>query len=155
MGYYESRVAATIVYFLERFLETHELGIVLGADAPLEILPKMVRIPDASFIRWDQFPDRRLPRESILTLAPDLAVEVLSQSNTEGEMERKLQDYFAANVRMVWYVDPQTQTARVYTAADQSVTVGPEQTLSGGDVLPGFELPLKDLFARAGRRADG
>ena len=92
-GYYESRLAALILHFLEDFLEEHDLGMVLGADGTLEILPHLVRIPDVSFISWDRVPSRdELPAEPIPNLVPDLAVEVLSESNTPEEMKRKLRE---------------------------------------------------------------
>lgn len=149
VGYYESLVAATLIQFLGRFVETHDLGIVLGEAGTLRILPTQVRIPDVCFISWEKFPDRQLPPEPVPRLAPDLAVEVLSPGNTEAEMWRKLHDYFAAGVRLVWYVDPRTRSARAYTAVDQCVALGEQDSLSGGEVLPGFELPLKELFAKA------
>ena len=66
----------------------------------------LVRIPDVAFTSWERLPGRRVPPEPIPELAPDLAVEVLSQSNTEAEMTRKRGEYFAAGVRLVWLVDP-------------------------------------------------
>jgi Uma2 family endonuclease len=152
MGYYESVVAAVLIRLLGQFAEEHDLGIVLGEAGTLQILPNQVRIPDVSFISWAKFPNRQLPREPIPALAPDLAIEVLSEGNTEAEMQRKLRDYFGAGVRLVWYVDPRTLSAKAYTAEDRWVEVGQTQSLSGGDVLPGFELPLQDLFAKVGHR---
>ena len=61
-------------------------------------------------------------------------------------MQRNLHDYFTAGVRLVWYIDPRTQTAKAFTAEDQCVDLSPQQSLSGGEVLPGFQLPLSDLF---------
>ena len=63
-------------------------------------------------------------------------------------MERKLHDYFTAGVRLVWYIDPRTRSAKSYTAENQFVELAESQSLSGGDVLPGFELPLRELFAK-------
>lgn len=83
----------------------------------------------------------------------DLAVEVISEANTKKEMERKLREYFTAGVRLVWLIYPKTRTVEVYTSATECRRVRHDQTLDGGDVLPGFELPLRKLFARAnGRR---
>ncbi len=79
---------------------------------------------------------------------PDLAVEILSQSNTAEEMERKLREYFQAGVRLVWTIEPKTRTARAYTAAGAWTEIGSDSLLLGGEVLPGFELPLAQLFAR-------
>jgi Uma2 family endonuclease len=150
-GYYESLIAVEISFLLKVFLKTHDLGVVLGADGTLQILPKQVRIPDVCFIAWERFPNRQLPREPIPALAPDLAVEVLSPSNTPQEMQRKLHDYFTAGVRLVWYVDASTRSARSYTSENEFVEISESQSLSGGDVLPGFELPLRDLFAKVAR----
>jgi hypothetical protein len=102
---------------------------------------------------WMLVAVRLVPPEPIPAVAPDLAVEVLSEGNTEGEMQRKLRDYFAAGVRLVWYVDPRSRTAKAYTAPDQGIVLDQQQSLSGGEVLPGFELPLRDLFAELDRHA--
>ena len=112
MGYTESVLAMAIGEFLRRFVREHKLGVVSGEGGTLKILPRQVRIPDVSFVNWDRFPGGKLPKTPIPAVAPDLAVEVLSESNTEGEMRRKLQDYFTAGVRLVWYVDPRTRTDR-------------------------------------------
>jgi Uma2 family endonuclease len=66
-----------------------------------------------SFVSWDRLPGHELPAEPIPDPAPDLAVEVLSESDTEGEMKRKLREYFKAGSRLVWLVNPRTRTARV------------------------------------------
>jgi len=152
VGYLESRLAIVLGYLLETFLEEHDLGIVLGEAGTLEILPNQVRAADISFLSWDRFPDRQLPQEPVPALTPDLAVEILSEGNTAQEMERKLRDYFEAGVQLVWYIDPRARTARSYTAPDSCRQVPENGTLSGDTVLPGFELSLDELFARAERR---
>lgn len=152
MGAYEGRLSLVIGYFFESFLDTHDLGICFGSDSTLRILPKQVRLPDVSFVSWTKLPGRELPADSIAAIIPDLAVEVLSGSNTRQEMERKRRDYFTGGVRLVWQIDPDAQTAEVFTAVDQVTPIGPEGELDGGDVLPGFKLSLKKLFERAGKR---
>lgn len=153
MAYYESRVAVVICTFLENYLEEHDLGIVAGADGMMRLAPGLVRIPDVSFVSWKRLPGRRVPRDPIARLAPDLAVEVLSEGNTEKEMARKLREYFTAGAQVVWIVDPDARTVAVYTAPDDCTVLQERQTLTGGDLLPGFALPLRKLFARAeGRR---
>jgi Uma2 family endonuclease len=62
-------------------------------------------------------------------------------------MEQKLQEYFTAGVRLVWYVDPVLQEVHVYTAPDQREILTADHTLHGGEVLPGFTLPVRQLFA--------
>jgi Uma2 family endonuclease len=149
VGYFESRIAIVLSYFIERFLDTAKLGMVLGADGTLQILPGLVRAADVSFIRWQRLPGGELPKAPIPDLVPDLAVEVLSQGNTPAEMKRKLGEYFTAGVQLVWFIDPKTRTATVYTAPEQSSFIDTDGSLSGGEVLPGFVWPLKELFARA------
>jgi Uma2 family endonuclease len=146
-GFLEAVVATSIGTILCGFVRDNRLGIVLGTTGPLLILPGQVRVPDACFIAWDRFRGHILPDVPIPAVAPDLAVEVLSEGNTEGEMQRKLRDYFAAGVRLVWYVDPRTRSASVYTSPENCSVVDESGVLTGGDVLPGFELPLRELFA--------
>ena len=147
MGLRESCLAGMLIHLLRTFLSGRRMGTVSAPDGMLRLGPGLVRIPDVAFISWDKFSERRLPDEPIPDLAPDLAVEVLSPSNTKREMERKLQEYFEHGVRLVWLVDPDQRTVEVFTAPDQSVVLHEDQTLDGGEVLPGFSLPLRQLFA--------
>jgi Uma2 family endonuclease len=152
MGYYESRLAAVLIYLLEHFLSQHDQGIVLGADATLRLAPGLVRLPDVSFVAWTHFPNRQLPSAGVPDLAPDLAVEVLSPSNTAAEMARKRREYFGAGTTLVWEVDPAARTITVYTAPDRSTVLDEGQVLDGGTVLPGFTLAIREWFDRAGQR---
>jgi Uma2 family endonuclease len=149
MGYYESRLAAVLLSLLEVFCQEHNIGIVLGADATTALAPGLVRLPDVSFVSRLRLPGGTVPREPIPDLAPDLAVEVISQGNTPQEMERKLREYFEAGVNLVWYVYPQTRTVRVYRAPGRVLELSEDQTLDGGDVLPGFAVNIRDWFRRA------
>jgi Uma2 family endonuclease len=147
VGYKESLLAAALGLALGQFVREHKLGKVLGADGALEILADQVRAAAVCFISRGRFPDGKLPEEAIPPLVPDLAVEVLSKGNTKAEMDRKLRDYFTAGVRLVWYIDPRTRTAKAYTVEDQCAEFDENGSLSGGDVLPGFQLSLRELFA--------
>ncbi|HEY8504481.1 MAG TPA: Uma2 family endonuclease [Gemmataceae bacterium] len=151
VGYNESDLAGAILHYLRAWVLPRNLGIVTGADGIVRLWSGRLRIPDVAFTSWDRLPGRRRPAEPIPDLVPDLAVEVLSQSNTPAEMEQKRQDYFRAGVRLVWEIDPDRRTVAVYTAADQGTTLTAADTLDGGDVLPGFALPLRDLFAELDR----
>ncbi len=150
MGIQESYLALLIGGIINEFLRASALGIALGADGMTKLAPGLIRIPDVSFVRWERFPGRVVPSIAFLVSGPDLAVEVLSPSNTAKEMDRKLKDYFASGVRLVWYVDPVKRTAEVFTAVGQSVVLGEGDTLDGGDVLPGFALPLARVFEELG-----
>ncbi len=152
MGYYEGRIGIVLGYFIETFLDSHDLGLRFGADSTLRFAPRVVRLPDVSFVPWSKIPNRELPPEQVPYLIPDLAVEVLSPGNTRAEMARKRRDYFGAGTKLVWQIYPDTHTAEVFTAPDVSTTVAADGVLDGADVLPGFKLPLARLFERAGRR---
>ena len=84
-----------------------------------------------------------------MSFSPALAVEVLSKSNTKREMRQKLKEYFAAQTREVWLVDPKRGTIAVYERNDDKPThvFGHDQTLAGRKLLPGFEMKLIDLFS--------
>jgi Uma2 family endonuclease len=148
VGAYESYLAVLLGELLNAFVRKNRLGFTLGEAGMMRLAPGLVRIPDVSFISWDRVPDRRVPREPIPNLAPDLAVEVISSHNTRQEMDRKLQDYFTAGVRLVWYVyhSPRREVW-VYVSPTEYSVVREDETLDGGAVLPGFHVPLADLFA--------
>ncbi len=148
MASLESMLATELSYFIRRYLETNDLGMLTGEAGLLKILPGQIRAPDVSFIRWERFPGRKPPKAAIYAVAPDLAVEILSEGNTKAEMDRKLRDYFKASVQLVWYIEPETRTARAYTAASVWTEIGPDGSLLGGEGLPGFDLPQTQLFAR-------
>jgi Uma2 family endonuclease len=151
-GFYASRVGSIITHFIERYMDEQNLGICFGPDAPFRILPRRIRMPDFTFVPWENLPNRGLPAEPIANFVPDLVGEVLSADNSRREMENKRQDYFQGGARLVWEIDPDTHTARVYTIPDQFQEIGPDGSLDGGDVLPGFTLSLSRLFARAGQQ---
>ena len=146
VGFKESFLASYLIEVLGPFVRQQKTGIVLGADGTVELFPDQVRIPDVAYYSWDRLPGRQIPDEPIPELHPDLAVEVLSKTNTRGEMFAKRKDYFFAGVRLVWFVDRRARTVEVYTAVDQVTTLTDADTLTGGDVLPGFALPVADLF---------
>ena len=153
MGFSESFLAMFLGRLLGNFADRADLGIVVGGDGAVRLLPGLVRIPDVSFVSWDRLPGRFVPRTPIPDLVPDLAVEVLSPSNTAAEMERKLKDYFFAGVRLVWYVDPEKRRVEVFTAPDQSSRLEEASILDGGAVLPDFSVPVRELFARLEAKA--
>lgn len=151
MGSFESLLAMVLGHLLMSHLDDDIQGVVFGEQGTLQILPTRMRVPDVSFIRWDRFPDKKLPDKRVYEVAPNLAVEIISEGNTVQEMEKKLDEYFQAGVTLVWYIYPDTKSARIYTARDQMAEIDENGTLSGGEVLPGFELRLGDLFERASR----
>lgn len=152
VGYTESVLATFLLVQLDAWVRPRNLGLITAPDGTVRLWAGRVRIPDAAFTSWERMPGRRRPPEPVPDLAPDLAVEILSRSNTAAEMRLKRQDYFTAGVRLVWVIDPETRTAEVYTGVDDSVQRTEADTLDGGDILPGFILPLRDLFGELDRQ---
>lgn len=153
MGWYESIIGILVSHALRTYLDQHDMGQVLGADGLIKILPGIIKIPDVCFISWDRFPSERLARTPIPTLVPNLVVEVLSESNTEREMQNKLHRYFEAGVQLVWYIDPTTRSAISYSSPSDAVRVLPSESITAGDVLPGFSIQLQALFDKADQQA--
>jgi Uma2 family endonuclease len=147
MGYEESAVASAMIILLGSFIRPRKLGVIAGEGGMLRIFPDMVRIPDISFIANRRMPGGKVPRGPMPALAPNLAVEVLSKSNTKLEMSRKLDDYFEAGVELVWFVDPRTRTVKVFTSPGKSTILKGAQSLSGGTVLPGFKVKVAEIFS--------
>lgn len=147
VGFYESFLAVRLAGRLESFVEANHLGVVTGEGGMMQLFPGLVRIPDVAFASWKEFPDG-LTDEAVPKVVPDLAVEVLSEGNTKQEMDGKLDDYFGAGVRLVWFVEPRKKTVEVFTARNSSTLLDETATLTGGDVLPGFSLSLKPFFAK-------
>jgi Uma2 family endonuclease len=149
MGFEESMIAMEIGFQIKQYLKQHKIGFVMGTDGPIRTQPNQIRMPDVSFVRKGRLPANRPRREAILHLAPDLAIEVLSRSNTAAEMRRKTREYFESGVQLVWIIDPRRRTARIYTAVDAFQEIDESGFLVGGDVLPGFKLRLKTLLDEA------
>ncbi|MDH3600059.1 MAG: Uma2 family endonuclease [Candidatus Tectomicrobia bacterium] len=155
MGFRESCLAGALLAELRNFVRPRNLGLVTGEAGLMRLAPDLVRIPDVAFIAWNRLPARRMPTESIPDVAPDLVVEILSEINTPGEMQRKRRDYFASGVRLIWLVDPETRSVEVYTNADSSTPLQEGDILEGEPVLPGFTLSLRELFAELDLQGNG
>ena len=144
VGYWEGMIAARLVTKLSVHADAHNLGAVTGADSTMRMASGRVRLPDAGFVSLARLPTSV---NSIPTLTPDLAIEVLSAGNTRSEMVLKLQDYFQSGTRLVWYIDPPTRTVAVYHRAGEPTRVlTVNDALDGEQVIPGFTMAVADLF---------
>ena len=153
MGVSESGLASAVIALLYAFVRPRNLGFVTAPDGTYELMPGLVRIPDVAFTNWDRVPGGRYPTAPIPLLAPNLAVEVLSRSNTIGEMTLKRQDYFTSGVELVWEIDPELRTIRVYDSVTSVRTLRATDILDGGTVLPGFAVAVDEVFAELDRHA--
>ncbi len=147
MGYPEGFLAATLIVILGSWVRQRNLGAVGAPDAMMRLAPRLVRLPDVSFVHWDRFPNRQVQVDvAIPDLCPDLAVEILSPNNTAEEIERERGEYFRRGTQLVWIIDPRARTIEVFTGPTVSKKLVETDTLDGGSVLPGFTLPLRELF---------
>ena len=141
----KARLGMDLAIELGMHVRTTNLGVVCGANGTLRMASSgLVRLPDISFVSLKRLPGTWEP---IPTLAPDLAVEVLSESNTPAEIDQKLREYFQSGTRLVWVIDPRPRTVAVYHAPGEPTRVlQVSDALDGEQVVPGFLLPVADLF---------
>ena len=140
-------IASEIGYHLRVFIQDKNLGFVLGADGGYTLAPGTVRIPDVSFISSVRQPDLGEVED---IFAPDLAVEVISPSETPVSIHDKTALYLKSGAVMVWNVFPDEKVIEVWQSGEgDAMTVRQytaEDTLDGGDVLPGFRLKVSTVF---------
>ncbi len=150
MGLYESNLAHLLGRILGAFLAERNLGTIFGPDGMMRLWPGRIRLPDVSYVSWRRLGGALERREAALDGGPDLAVEIISPDNTREEMQEKLKDYFLANVQQVWYVYPKQREVHVHTAPDAVRVLCAGDALEGGSLLPGFVLPIDQLFDAQG-----
>lgn len=149
-------VIARITFALCSVAYARNLGEVFGSEMTYRLKrgPETSRCPDVSFVAAARLPRGAEPE--IFEGAPDLAVEVLSPSNTDAQIAGKRDDYLRFGARQVWIADPETRTVAVHAAGEPPRVLAGADVLDGGDLLPGFSTPIAAFFAGlapAGARA--
>src|SRR5262249_21229382 len=111
------------------------------------------RRPDVAFVAYDRWPYTTPPEDDppVLDVIPNLAVEVVSPTNSADEIIDKVRDYFFAGVQAVWVIYPRQRLVYVFESPEQVHGLTEKQELDGGTVLPGFRLPLANLFASSAK----
>jgi Uma2 family endonuclease len=140
-------LAARFVHFLVTHVDRHDLGYVSGADGGYDLGPHDTRLPDAAYISKSRAGGLQ---GVTFPVAPDLAVEVISPSETSRAVLDKVRAYLQAGTALVWVVHPEDKVVDVYRLAGEGLyvqTFNLTGVLDGGDVLPGFTLPISELFA--------
>jgi Uma2 family endonuclease len=155
MGAYECWLAAVIYGVLNRYVEDNPCGRAL-IEMIFDFRPTIdrERRPDAAFVsfeRWGR--DRRIPRTRSWAVVPELAVEVVSPTNTADGVAEKLEEYFQVGAQRVWVIYPRQSKVYDYTSPTEVRVFGLGDVLDGGTLLPGFRLPLKSLFEQPGQPA--
>jgi Uma2 family endonuclease len=146
-GYAHGVIVANLTIALGEHVKTHRLGLVCGAETGFRLArtPDTVRAPDLAFVREARRGPEPLP-EGFFEGAPDLAVEVLSPSDTRAGTEQKVGDWLAAGCAMVWVVEPTPRSVTVYRPHQPVRVLREADTLDGGQLLTEFRLPVADIF---------
>ncbi|MEW4570915.1 Uma2 family endonuclease [Tautonia sp. JC769] len=151
MGLDEGLLANELKRFLDAYLAQHPSGRAL-TEILFDLSPAVNRSrrPDAAFISFDRWPKgKRLGRGIAMPATPEIAAEVVSPGDGAAELLEKLHEYFSAGARLVWIVYPGVEQIYVYDSVATVRILGRADRLDGGAVLPGFQLPLAELFGPA------
>jgi Uma2 family endonuclease len=153
-----TRVAYNALRLLDAHVRARHLGECVPDNTGFRLTPGgakrgTVRSPDAAFIRAERIPS--IPESGWVPGAPDLAVEVLSPSDTASEVHEKLDEYFAAGCSVVWVIDPRRRTVEVHTPDAPVRRLRDGDPLDGAPVLPDFRCAVADLFEGLAAAADG
>jgi len=153
MGARAGLIGACLLSLVWNYVKSHDLGVVLGEAGHFWVSDDQLRAPDVTFFPWSSFPEGEPPAdETWWTAAPGLCVEVLSPSNTDQEIDRKLRELFVSGCKIAWVIDVEAHTARIHTSAKRFKFIDEQGLLTGGKALPGFSLPLAEVFAAGKRR---
>lgn len=144
-GFEHGHIAMVAGSSLAQFVRQHRLGRVTAAETGflLRRNPDTVRAPDVGFVRQD----RLVESTGYFPGAPDLAIEVISPRDTWSEVDAKVSDWLGSGVRMVILIDPAKQRASIHRPGGEILRLAIEGTIDGGEVVPGWTLALRDLFA--------
>jgi Uma2 family endonuclease len=142
-----SSVQSRLIYLLEAHKLEHRTGgaVLVEVEFVIAVDPLTVRVPDVAYVSAARIPPGGYAQPR-WHFGPDLAVEVVSPRNTRAELAERVSDFLSAGTRLVWVVDPRTHTVGVYVPDAAALTLGATAELTGGDVLPGFRVPVLDLF---------
>lgn len=128
-------------------VEENNLGVVY-TETHFEFAENLSRVPDVAFVSFGRFPEDGEDKSSRWHIAPDLAVEVISPTDDYEDVQEKITEYFTFGVRQVWIVSPESKTLTVYQSRKQTTIFGEEDELICEDILPGFRLPLSEIFQK-------
>ena len=138
-----SALGSVMIVYIGGFVHQHKLGFTTGADGGYKIAGERY-IPDCAFVSRQK--QAKPTSEAYNSIPPDLAVEVLSPSNTPDEIAIKVDNYLRAGV-VIWVVNPDAQRVVVHRPDAPPKTYGIDETLDGSGVLPGFTLAVRDIFS--------
>jgi Uma2 family endonuclease len=148
MGAESDEIGGLLLTQFNNFIRPGKLGRAYPSQTGFQCFPdkpKQVRMPDTAFVSTGKLPDDRSP-EGYITVAPDIAVEVVSPNETYEEVEAKVAEYRSAGVKLIWIISPKSKTVLIRRLDGTCAEVDETGTLSGEDVLPGFTCAVAELF---------
>jgi len=148
MGTLAGTLASVLAHYLNAFGIERKLGLAVSEVLFCLRPGQSSRRPDVAFVSYSRWPLTLPPVDdpSEFDFAPNLAVEVVSPSNTATEIEDKIKEYFDAGVDLVWVIHPRHRRIYVHESASQTRLLVETDELDGGNVLPGFRLSISALF---------
>jgi Uma2 family endonuclease len=147
MGAFETVLASWLCHLINSFAVGRKLGLAVNEVLfVLDVHRDLKRRPDVAFVSYARWPEPVVARENAWNVVPDLVVEIVSPTNLAEEIDGKITDYFQADVRVIWIVYPDSGRVYVYQSPTQVTVLERADTLDGGEVLPGFQLPIERLY---------
>jgi len=147
VGSTHSRICIDLSFLLTAHVRRRKLGQVFDSSIGFRLSPRILLSPDVSFVSHARLAEITIAPEKFLYGAPDLAVEVLSPSDSRKVIEGKLAKYFAHGTRLAWLVDPRCATVTIHEPDSVTTLKGLAAMLTGGEVLPSFKCRLKEVFS--------
>jgi len=140
-------ICARLAAVLWQHVEAHDTGVVFGAECGFKLAsnPDTVIAPDAAFVLHEKMAMVE-NMDKFLPFAPDLAIEVLSPSNTFSEIDEKIELFLAAGTNAVWIINPRRRTVTIYQSNNAPRILTEDDVLGGDDILPGFQYKIAKLF---------
>ena len=139
-------VAATLAMLLGQRVRGRRLGVVLAAETGFRISRDPETVRAGRLLRGARAHPPAGPPEGYWDLASDLAAEVVSPNDTAAEIQSKVQMWLDAGTRLVWVLYPNTRSVMVYESSKEIRVLAAGETLRGGNVVPGFEHPVAEIF---------
>ena len=149
MGGQAAWIGGTVGWWFVGYAREHG-GFALPQDTPFKAWPERpnhVRKPDTMYFAAGRFADGQPPR-GVVSIAPDVAVEVHSPGDNAGDLRTKINEYLSAGVRLIWIIYPESRDVDVIRPSGLNSHFSEGDELSGEDVMPGLLIPLRDLFGR-------
>lgn len=146
-GMEHGNIGAFLGGAIELHVRSHKLGVTCDSSTAFKMKSGNKRSPDISFVAKERLQGRKRLPKGFFEGAPDLAVEIISPSNTFEEIHNKLVEYFDSGCRLAWVIHPDEQSALIYRQPQPDRLLKISDNLEGEEIIPGFTMPMVDLFA--------